>query len=1351
LVLVAAAGLASGVAHAGPEGASVVHGSANFDRSGSTTTITTSDRAIIDYRSFNIGAGETVQFVQPNAQSAVLNRINNGSPTSIQGSLLANGRVYIVNPAGVVFGRTSVVNVGHLYAAAASMSNADFLAGNNRFTSARGRVENYGNLTGQTVALIGSQVINHGNIVATGGTVVMASGDTVTIGERLGHLRVNVERTAEGDAARAAAGGGIGISGPALSAGDVYSLAAFSGGLVKGKTVHVESAGQTGVHGRIDATGTRGGDVRVLGQDVGVECALIDASGTSGGGRVNIGGGSIGGEPLRTAETTRIDDFSVVRADGGGSGDGGTIVVTSLTSTRVGGELTARGGSVSGNGGRIETGSGGSVGVRLAADASAANGRGGSWSIGARDVVINGSGTGSGSPTESAIASGVIEDALNNGTSVEVIASGGGGVEGNIGYEMANTIEKTSGGDATLTLRADNNIWSHGRILNSTENQLNVVMDAGRADGAWGLVNICDSIELGSGVLSVRGYRIDAGAFSPEPGRRIVLDAQVIELLARDPGDILLGAIVRTTGQLDTLAPEQVALLSPELQAEYAGDPSIGDYALLIDGGMIDITSPSITTLNGGGVRITNSDELCLSPETVLDLDGRFTQRGGGSVFLGSDISTTGDDVIFTDDVQLIDDVFISTVDFDDLDNTGDIAFNGLVDSAYEKGAGCFFLSADAGNGQVTFAEDIGSINPLKNLRVRGRGVDVGGNVTTKWSQQYIADEVVFRGDFLRSTESSSPTGLETARIEVLSDAFFGFGGNTLLASDLTITTPGLSDADRPSGRGDNVSFAGTVRSTPGDRHDLTIDAGDAMAIFGGVVGGGLGSGSELGVLTVRAAETEIFDDVFTNGMNFFSPVEIRGEDVTMHTGDGAAWFGGDVYSEAGACNSVEFLYSGEPTVGLGTNRTPFKFTGNIGTDAGFNTGLEFCRIRFGDERDTGTAAAGFLFANNALPGDALTPRAGLDLDGTNAVWAIEEIVAGRGQKLTSFGTLDMRASGDGAAVRLGDVNVIGDLNVTADQIVLLARQPGAIEGVSTEDDRASGRPVDLLEDLGAEMIASGDINLNGDVSLDVPPGLTDPVFLFQENGVVSSFNPITGQLDPIGSVSGSFESALEDALYGYDLRLTFDTIPPRPENPNLGTALVRPADFDPRYPDRYQPEADILAELGMFAAPISAVVLREAAMTGSELIADSGATTADTHSALTLDRVSRPSERRLAQALEDLLGADLGNGERAHAAGIRDALAMTACGAGVCPEDFRDWASKHDPRAVETLTRIDAVLAAVEGLELPRYEKSIVRGRVLELIRPVSMSPEQFDRLIRGREAGPSLRIESIDQMAAK
>ncbi|NTV67688.1 MAG: filamentous hemagglutinin N-terminal domain-containing protein, partial [Chlorobaculum sp.] len=122
-----------------PTDGTLAGGSATISVSGNATLINQgSARAVLDWRSFDISPGELVQFIQPGASSVALNRITGGDATTILGQLTANGRVFISNPNGVVFGQGAKVDVAGLLATTLSIDADSFMQGSNAFTQANG-------------------------------------------------------------------------------------------------------------------------------------------------------------------------------------------------------------------------------------------------------------------------------------------------------------------------------------------------------------------------------------------------------------------------------------------------------------------------------------------------------------------------------------------------------------------------------------------------------------------------------------------------------------------------------------------------------------------------------------------------------------------------------------------------------------------------------------------------------------------------------------------------------------------------------------------------------------------------------------------------------------------------------------------------------------------------------------------------------------------------------------------------------------------------------------------------------------------------------------------------------------
>ncbi|MDY0310453.1 MAG: filamentous hemagglutinin N-terminal domain-containing protein, partial [Castellaniella sp.] len=173
-------------AWAAPHGGVVTSGSAIIEQAGSVTNINQStQKAAINWQGFGIQAGETVNFNQPNASAITLNRVIGNERSVINGALNANGQVFLINSAGVLFGKGSSVNVGGLVASTRDISDADFNAGHFVFKGdGNGSVINMGTITakdGGYVALLGNSVSNQGVIAATKGTVAMSAGNRITL------------------------------------------------------------------------------------------------------------------------------------------------------------------------------------------------------------------------------------------------------------------------------------------------------------------------------------------------------------------------------------------------------------------------------------------------------------------------------------------------------------------------------------------------------------------------------------------------------------------------------------------------------------------------------------------------------------------------------------------------------------------------------------------------------------------------------------------------------------------------------------------------------------------------------------------------------------------------------------------------------------------------------------------------------------------------------------------------------------------------------------------------------------------------------------------------------------------
>jgi filamentous hemagglutinin family protein len=427
------------VAHtalANPTGPTVVNGTAAIHRQGNLLQVTNSPNAILNWQSFSIGANEITRFIQQSQSSAVLNRVTGTSgaidPSVILGALQSNGRVFLINPSGILFGAGAQIDVAGLVATSLNLSNADFLANRLRFTEApgAGSVINQGNITtgaGGNVYLVGPAVTNSGLITSPKGEVILAAGASVELVDPgTPNLRVEIsasEHQAKNLGGIIADSGRIGIyaglinhsgtiradsvvneggrillkatKSATLEAGSVTTASGPAGG-----NITVQAAATTLVAGTIQAKGTedKGGTVQLLGNLVGlIENASVDVSGNTGGGTVQVGGdfqgkpalSAVEGNPIQNAFRTYFGPDATIKADAVTSGDGGKVIVWSDDATRAYGTISARGGSQGGNGGFVEVSGKRNLEFDARVDASAPHGTTGTLLLDPLDITIS--------------------------------------------------------------------------------------------------------------------------------------------------------------------------------------------------------------------------------------------------------------------------------------------------------------------------------------------------------------------------------------------------------------------------------------------------------------------------------------------------------------------------------------------------------------------------------------------------------------------------------------------------------------------------------------------------------------------------------------------------------------------------------------------------------------------------------------------------------------------------------------------------------------------------------------------------------------------------------------------------
>lgn len=333
---------------ANPLDGNVVAGQATISNPDTTTLQIdqTTDKAIVEWKSFNIDAGETTVFVQPSSDAWTLNRVvGSNDPSRIFGTLKANGNIVLVNPDGIHFGAGSTVDVNRLIASTADIENDNFLNGNFVFDqpgNPAGSVVNEGTITIKDYglsALVAPAVRNSGVITARLGNLNLASGNVFTIdpyGDGLIKLAIDDEIQAEvfdvatgqpisdlvkNDGALSANGGVVALSAATARRAvnsvinntgviEANSVSRRGGKIILGARTQSSKTADAPtqvvrVSGQLSAlsiddiptpTPAPRGYIEITGEAILATEATIDTSGIYGGGTVLIGGDYLGGQ-----------------------------------------------------------------------------------------------------------------------------------------------------------------------------------------------------------------------------------------------------------------------------------------------------------------------------------------------------------------------------------------------------------------------------------------------------------------------------------------------------------------------------------------------------------------------------------------------------------------------------------------------------------------------------------------------------------------------------------------------------------------------------------------------------------------------------------------------------------------------------------------------------------------------------------------------------------------------------------------------------------------------------------------------------------------------------------------------
>lgn len=571
-----------GIAYAMPQGEVIRSGKGEITRQDKDMTVNQdSKRLAIDWAGFDIANDERVTFRQPDRDSVALNRVVGDAASVIDGALSGNGHVYVINPNGVLFGKNASVDVGSLVASTARISDRDMtnFAGADGITMAIPEDSSAKVINAGTIRAEGGLVVLHAAEVENSGTITNPAGTTALVAARNLSLSADtagkINFTVDGALAKAKAlnsgmlkadGGYLVMT--ARSAGDVMSTVVNNTGTMEAKTLRQNEKGEIlldgGDNGIVELSGT------------------IDASGME--------AGQSAGSIKAIGAETHVKDGATLHATG--AVDGGLIETS---------------------GDYLE------IGDNVDIDAAGKTGKAGEWLLDPLEVIIsetqpssseavtngdtdgsyNSSNTASGTASRNMttwVNSDTVNNLLNGGTAVSVQATDANKVAS---ITVNSAINKTSGGDTSLTLEAQRNVTVNAGIASSS-GALNVNLHSDTDGDGLGAVLINADIAT------------NGGNFTSGSGGNVELKNGKVTGMA-DP----------TQGKVGTYFGNQGKTGNRNVKTNGGAISLYGDVAIGLHGGTLTLD----TRKNDGS---TNSDRGTVTVTGTVDSGNSYKRVSSG-------------------------------------------------------------------------------------------------------------------------------------------------------------------------------------------------------------------------------------------------------------------------------------------------------------------------------------------------------------------------------------------------------------------------------------------------------------------------------------------------------------------------------------------------------------------------------------------------------------------------------------------------------------------------------------------------------------------------------------------------
>ncbi len=640
---------------------------------GSTMKIETKGDAILSWDSFSITQAEVLHFLQDGAKSAVLNQVRGMEESLLFGTLLSNGKVYLINPNGVLIGPDARIETSGFLASTFDILNLNPEDGIFEMKgTSEAKIVNLGKIECPSgdLFLVARHVENRGILSAPQGRVGIGAADEVFLLPE-GRERIWIEMESS-DSSIVQEGEIEALSIELRSCTNPYSMAIQGNGKMEATTL-CEKGGEiflVAQSGICDVQGeVTGKEVHILGSYVNVhEGAKVDVSGDSGGGIVQIG-------DARLCQGVYVGENAIIEANAIDSGNGGSVTIWSDLSTACVGTVNARGGVNGGNGGFIEVSSHQGLHTHGAIfDTSAPFGKTGTLLFDPCAVTVSAAATTVGvSPGPFVMCPG---GAINY-TFVGLAAA-------NINHtDLSNYLgcnNVTINADASGTAANGSILFSSATVSWAAANTLTLTCTSANGASSSAAIDITDSTITNSSMgtpftaLSINGQNTGAGAF--------------------------FGVVIQT---------------------------SVGATNIQTAQGDISITGTTSGQANGVGVSIFDSAGPLTIQSTMggaITMTGTCTNTGGRGVeFIAAQVSSTSGAIQVLGTGGATGFGIVTDVSQSIISTTGNITLNGSIPSG-SGGAGISFLAGTS----TSITSSGGSISLTgTHSGTNGIGINLGG------------------------------------------------------------------------------------------------------------------------------------------------------------------------------------------------------------------------------------------------------------------------------------------------------------------------------------------------------------------------------------------------------------------------------------------------------------------------------------------------------------------------------------------------------------------------------------------------------------------------------------------------